>query len=55
MTDPSDFDKQVLTSYGIHDDDDISTERLLSMVAEDCHCDTNDVVDALLRNEGGFK
>lgn len=38
---------KILASYELHDDDDISTERLLQMVADDCHCDVSDVVDAL--------
>ena len=38
---------KILASYELHDDDDISTERLLQMVADDCHCDVSDVVNAL--------
>ena len=38
---------QILASYDLHDDDDISTERLLQMVADDCRCDIIDVVDVL--------
>lgn len=41
------FKSRVLTSYELHDDDDISTERLLQMVADDCHCDVSDVVSVL--------
>ena len=39
--------EQILLSYEIHDDDDISTERLLQMVADDCKCDVYEVVEAL--------
>jgi hypothetical protein len=38
---------RILASYDLHDDDDISTERLLQMVADDCRCDITDVVDVL--------
>lgn len=37
----------ILASYDLHDDDDISTERLLQMVADDCKCDIMDVIDVL--------
>jgi len=42
---------RILASYEYHDDDDISTERLLQMVADDCHCDISDVIDALKEEE----
>ena len=38
---------KILASYELHDDDDISTERLLQIVADDCGCDVADVVNAL--------
>ncbi len=38
---------KILASYELHDDDDISTERLLQMVADDCNCDVSNVVDVL--------
>ena len=38
---------KILKSYEINDDDDVSTERLLAMVADDCNCDILDVVDVL--------
>ena len=36
--------KSIRASLDIHDDGEISTERLLSMVADDCNCDVSDVV-----------
>ena len=43
--------EQILMSYNSHDDGDISTERLLQMVADDCGCDISDVVNALAESE----
>ena len=37
----------ILTTYDMLNDDDISTERLLAMVCDECHCDVDDVIDAL--------
>lgn len=37
----------ICNAYDMLNDDDISTERLLQMVADHCDCDTGDVVDAL--------
>jgi hypothetical protein len=42
---------EILASYTLHDDDDISTERLLQMVCDDCHCDVEEVIDALMESE----
>ena len=39
----------ILTTYDMFDDDDISTERLLAMVCDECHCDVDDVIDALMQ------
>ena len=39
--------QQILASYELHDTDDISTEILLQMVADDCDCDIDDVIEAL--------
>lgn len=39
---------EILAVYEALDDDDISTERLLSMVADTCECDIDDVVEALV-------
>ena len=36
----------ILTTYDMLNDDDISTERLLAMVCDECHCDVDDVIDA---------
>ena len=38
---------KIIASYRLHDDDDISTERLLQMVADDCDCSISDVIEAL--------
>ena len=38
---------RILASYDMHDDEDISTEMLLQMVADDCRCDIMDVIDVL--------
>ena len=39
--------EEILAAYDMYDDDDISTERLLQMVADHCNVDYSDVVDAL--------
>lgn len=49
------FKSLVLASYELHDDDDISTERLLQMVADDCHCDVSDVVSVLAEESNNGK
>ena len=38
----------IMGVYEMFDDDDISTERLLAMVADSCGCDVDDVVEALV-------
>jgi hypothetical protein len=52
--DLSERQKEILAAYELFEDDDISTERLLQMVADYCECeDVGEVVDALWadRNE----
>ncbi len=44
----------ILTTYDMLDDDDISTERLLALVCDECHCDVDDVINALMQ-AGRFK
>lgn len=39
----------ILTTYDMFDDDDISTERLLAMVCDSCHCEVDDVINALMQ------
>lgn len=39
----------ILATYDMFDDDDISTERLLAMVCDECHCDVDDVINALMQ------
>ena len=43
--------KKIIESYNIHDTSDVSTERLLAMVCDDCNCDFCDVVEALMEEE----
>ena len=38
---------KILKSYKTNDDEDVSTETLLAMVADNCKCDILDVVDVL--------
>lgn len=40
---------KIIASYEWHNDDDISTERLLAMVADDCGCDVSRVADLISR------
>ncbi len=44
----------ILTTYDMLDDDDISTERLFALVCDECHCDVDDVINALMQ-AGRFK
>jgi len=37
----------IMGVYEMFDDEDISTERLLAMVADFCECDIDDVVEAI--------
>lgn len=39
--------EQILEAYDLFDDDEISTERLLAMVADYTGCDVDEVVDAI--------
>ena len=41
------FKERVKMAYEMFDDDDISTERLLAMVADYCHCDVDAVIEVL--------
>jgi hypothetical protein len=43
---------RVLASYDRHDHDDVSTERLLQMVADDCNVGIDVVVDILVKERG---
>ena len=42
-------DEAIALSWDIHNDDEISTPRLLQMVADDNDCDIDDVIDAMVR------
>ena len=39
--------KKIVETYLAYDDDDISTERLLAMVCDTCHCEVGEIIDAL--------
>ena len=39
---------EIAEVYRQFDRDDVSTERLLAMVADACNCGVDDVIDALL-------
>lgn len=39
--------KKIVETYLAYDDDDISTERLLAMVCDICHCEVEEIIDAL--------
>lgn len=39
--------KKIIETYLAYDDDDISTERLLAMVCDICHCEVEEIIDAL--------
>jgi len=39
----------ILTTYDMFDDDDISTERLLALVCDECHCNVDDVINAIMQ------
>ena len=43
--------KKIIESYNIHDMSDVSDERLLAMVCDDCNCDAYDVIEALRAEE----
>lgn len=43
---------KVLSAYNLLDDDDISTERLLALVCDECQCDVTDVVRILTEEYG---
>ena len=44
-------DDEIMASWDAHDDDDISTERLIQMVADDCKCGIDDVIETLSRQQ----
>lgn len=41
------MEQNIIASWNFWDDDDISTERLLAHVCDDCECEVDEVVDAL--------
>ena len=48
-------DNEIIESWNAHDDNDVSTEKLLQMVADDCDCGVDYVVETLQRKIGGEK
>lgn len=40
-------ERQIIASYNFWDEDDISTERLLALVCDDCDCEVDEVVEVL--------
>lgn len=43
------LEEKILATYDLFDDDDISTERLLALVADDCDCEVDEVVNVILK------
>lgn len=42
-------ERQIIASYNFFDEDDISTERLLALVCDDCDCEVDEVVETLMK------
>ena len=42
---------RILASYEYHDAEDVSDERLLQMVADECDCYVDEVLDVLMESE----
>lgn len=42
--------EEILAVYESMDDNNISTERLLQIVADMCDCEIDEVIDALIEN-----
>lgn len=42
--------EEILAVYESMDDNNISTERLLQIVADICNCEIDEVIDALIEN-----
>lgn len=40
-------EQEILASYNFFDDEDVSTERLLALVCDDCDCEVDEVVNVL--------
>lgn len=40
--------RKIVKSYHLHDTADISDERLLAVVSDECNCDASDVIYALI-------
>ena len=55
MEERSEVDDEIMASWDAHDDDDISTEMLIQMVADDCKCEADDVIETLSRQQDRIK
>lgn len=44
---PTHREQEILASYNFFDDEDVSTERLLALVCDDCNCEVDEVVNVL--------
>lgn len=44
---PTRREQEILASYNFFDDEDVSTERLLALVCDDCDCEVDEVVSVL--------
>ena len=44
---PTIREQEILASYMFFDEEDISTERLLALVCDDCKCEVDEVVSVL--------
>ena len=47
--------RRILDAYDLFDDGDISTERLLALVCDECDCEVDEVVDALIMSGKGVE
>ncbi len=43
-----DLHSRIIATYELFEDDEVSTERLIAMVADACECETDDVINALI-------
>ena len=40
-------ERNIIASWNYWDDGDISTERLLALICDDCECELDEVIEAL--------
>ena len=41
------LEQNIIASWNFWEDDDMSTERLLAHICDDCECEVDEVVDVL--------